>query len=169
MSKMNRPSLTDEPQAGDGCNWSPPQFSNHLTTNQDFNGVSNTTAVRRDGRPAMTDVGEVEPPGPFPPEVSDKAGPGAAAVAEEQPPAATNVSADEARQAGIFGPHPGGQDEHPVAAAGGPNGDETSPSTSWLSRAKHAIVTFAKFIGPGFMVAVAYSMLHVQSSRVLSD
>lgn len=35
--------------------------------------------------------------------------------------------------------------------------DGPSPSTAWIGRAKRAIVTFGKFVGPGFMVAVAYS------------
>ncbi|KAK3303334.1 natural resistance-associated macrophage protein-domain-containing protein [Chaetomium strumarium] len=154
MSRMNRHSGTDERRAGDGCNQSPPQFSDHLTTNQDLDGISNTRAMLREEHPAMTDSGEADPPGPVSLDGSSKTG--AAAVAEPRAPAATIISATEARQVGTFDPDPGEQDEHSVVAAGGPNGDETSPSASWLGRAKHAILTFAKFIGPGFMVAVAY-------------
>lgn len=53
------------------------------------------------------------------------------------------------------------QCEYPAPAdATRHNFNEGSSSTpkSWFSRAKHAVVTFGKFVGPGFMVAVAYSM-----------
>ncbi|KAK4131007.1 natural resistance-associated macrophage protein [Trichocladium antarcticum] len=36
------------------------------------------------------------------------------------------------------------------------NDGPSSTPKSWFSRAKHAVVTFGKFVGPGFMVAVAY-------------
>ncbi|KAK4242740.1 natural resistance-associated macrophage protein-domain-containing protein [Achaetomium macrosporum] len=153
---MNRPSRTDEPQTGDGYNQSPPLFSNDLTTNQDLNGISNTRALRREERPAMTAPGQADA---GPPDRLSLDGPnktGAAAVAATHLPATTNASATGARHVGIFGPHLGRQDEHSGLAGGRPDGDGALPSASWLSRAKHAILTFAKFIGPGFMVAVAY-------------
>lgn len=149
---MNRPSRTDEPQPGDGYNQNPPQFSNDLTTNQDLKGISNTRMLRREEHPAMLDSG---PSGSDPhvagvPEGQDKAG-AAAAVGIH---ASASSSFYEAPHVAFLEPRLSGRHEEHAAPGAG---DTPPPPRPWLSRVKHAIVTFGKFVGPGFMVAVAYS------------
>ena len=45
------------------------------------------------------------------------------------------------------------------------DGDVLSRFNAILQRAREIVVTFGKFIGPGFMVAVAYSMAESLDSR----
>ncbi|KAK4044215.1 natural resistance-associated macrophage protein-domain-containing protein [Parachaetomium inaequale] len=149
---MNRPSRTDKPPAGDGYNQSPPEFSSGLTTNQDLNGISNTRALRREEHPVMVGSGEADPD---PLAITFSDGPsktGGAAVVGVS--ASATSSAAHILQSGDTGPGPGGQNEDFAPANG--NLDGTSQPGSWLSQAKHTILTFGKFVGPGFMVAVAY-------------
>jgi metal iron transporter len=147
---MNRPSRTDEPQAGDGYNQNPPRISNDLTTDQDLNGISNVRALR-DGqqRPTTLDLGQSgsDPSG------ANTAGSPNKAVGG----AGVGVRFSEAAGPGFTVPLPIDPDERPDSGANGGGLDATSRRRSWLSRTKHAVVTFGKFVGPGFMVAVAYS------------
>lgn len=151
---MNRPSRTDEPQPGDGYNQSPPHLSNDLTTNQDLNGISNTRALRRQERPMSMDSGQPDPPDSITPDGPSK--PKDAAVVRVN--ASSTSLAFGAPHAGDTGQGSAPRDEHAPASGGGGNPDGSLPVKSRLSRAKDTILTFGKFVGPGFMVAVAYSM-----------
>ncbi len=155
---MNRPSRTDEPQPGDGYNQSPPELSNDLTTNQDLNGISNTRALLREDHSTATASGKPgsDPPDITPPDGLSNVG-GVVAVGTES---SANGVVAEVLHAGNPGPGPKGPDEQheqPGVGGGGDHPDGTLPQRSWLARAKDAIFTFGKFVGPGFMVAVAYS------------
>ncbi|RYO77066.1 hypothetical protein DL766_005040 [Monosporascus sp. MC13-8B] len=150
---MNKTSRTDEPLEGDGFNQNPNELSNDLVTNQDLNGIANHREQR--GRDAKSTIGSGQIAAEEPP----------TAVEEEDGPAVQN------RQ--------GPTDPHRDAAAGQPPADRWAPPPpnldgaapgngpaavagnlrgpkSWLERLRNVIVTFGKFIGPGFMVSVAY-------------
>lgn len=151
---MNRPSRTDEPQPGDGHNQSPPHLSNDLTTNQDLNGISNIRALRRQKRPEAMDGGEPDPPDTVSPDGPSKP----KDVAFVSVDASSTSLAPDILRAGDIGQESGQRNEHPAAPGerGSPSG--TLPVKSWLSRVKDTILTFGKFVGPGFLVAVAYSI-----------
>lgn len=148
---MNRPSRTDEPQASDGYNQSPPQLANDLTTNQDLNGISNTRALRRARFRALadSDLGQADP------DPHAVARPDAHATATATATPETDMPSSAVAGAAIIG-----LDASRHAATGGRG------VQSWPSRIKHAVITFGKFVGPGFMVAVAYSMYYGPPSPV---
>ncbi|RYO75527.1 hypothetical protein DL764_010410 [Monosporascus ibericus] len=149
---MNKTSRTDEPLEGDGFNQSPNAMSNDLVTNQDLNGIANHREQR--GRDARSTINS----GQITAEETQTA------VEEEDGPAVHN------RQ--------GPADPHRDAAAGQPPADRWVPPSplddaapngspaavagslrgpkSWLDQLRNVIVTFGKFVGPGFMVSVAY-------------
>ncbi len=155
---MNRPSRTDEPQPGDGYNQSPAQFSNDLTTNQDLNGISNTRTLLREERSTTADPGQTEPDPPVTVLGDDARGKASISVADAVVSASSAVSsAPEAIQ---VRPESNGQCGYPAPTDDRHGSDDGffSACKSWLSKTKHTIMTFGKFVGPGFMVAVAYSM-----------
>ncbi|KAK8069727.1 hypothetical protein PG994_006343 [Apiospora phragmitis] len=148
---MNKTSRTDEPYEGEGHNQSPNAFSNDLTTNQDFNGIVNTRAQRDSDSSMVSDTGQ--------------------SIAHAEP--SLSDAGDAAKQAGgrnLAGGHgatgqsPGTvssdaqvldsspHDSNPPPGLPVESGSEKSP----LGRVKHVLVTFAKFVGPGFLVSVAY-------------
>ncbi|KAK9780054.1 putative Natural resistance-associated macrophage protein-domain-containing protein [Seiridium cardinale] len=151
---MNQTSRTDEPYEGDdGLNQSPNALSNDLTTNQDLNGIANSRTRRSSDDESMGDSGqaitEVEPPTPDP-DLVKGAQRNLAVVhgdgATGQSPGTKETSVGTAQ---VFGDalRRGNDDStSSVAKDGG------SP----LQRVKRIILTFGKFVGPGFMVSVAY-------------
>lgn len=153
-TRMNRPSRTDEPQPGDGYNQSPPHLSNDLTTNQDLNGISNTRALRRQERRKAVDSGEPDPPDTISPSGPSKT----KDVAFFKVNASATSSAPEILHAGNTGQEPTGQNGLSAAPGEGGNPGGSPSFKSRLRGAKDTILTFGKFVGPGFMVAVAYSM-----------
>ncbi|KAI1380324.1 natural resistance-associated macrophage protein [Hypoxylon crocopeplum] len=132
---MNQTSRTDEPYEGEGLNQSPNRFSNDLITNQDLNGIANAREHIGESSRSMFNSGQP--------------------VVDDVPPA---IDKD-----------PDGAEKNPTITAG-----QTSASASFYDTApdnnsvtsrqkrpfwhnvKHHVVTFGQFIGPGFMVAVAY-------------
>lgn len=152
---MNRPSRTDEPPASDGYNQSPPQFSNDLTTNQDLNGISNTRTLRREQDRATEDSGRTDsdPPRAVP---DGKDGTSVRVVDTGVSRLSLGTGNSQIRAA-----EPSEPSGNPLRVGNrrtSQSGDGSYPGhVSQLSRVKHAIITFGKFIGPGFMVAVAYS------------
>ncbi|KAI2628830.1 natural resistance-associated macrophage protein [Hypoxylon sp. NC1633] len=123
---MNQTSRTDEPYEGEGLNQSPNAFSNDLITNQDLNGIANAREHRGNSSRSM----------------------------------------DESKLPVV--------DDIPVSLAEDPDGSprassyDTAPGNNYIGstglhhqrtpfhKALHHIITFGKFVGPGFMVAVAY-------------
>ncbi|KAK1977320.1 metal ion transporter metal ion transporter [Colletotrichum cereale] len=146
---MNRPSRTDEPYEGEGYNQSPNPLSNDLTTNQDLNGTVNARVLE--------------------PGEDGKAQPGAADVAILRPDDiwgkdGVSLGAGDASPAKSVGlGHPGGE-EAMVAllptlhSRRSPHGDrdESRVQPSIFGRVKSAVIKFGSFIGPGFMISVAY-------------
>ncbi|KAI8958374.1 natural resistance-associated macrophage protein [Daldinia sp. FL1419] len=133
---MNQTSRTDEPYEGEGLNQSPPAFSNDLVTNQDLNGIANAREHRGDKSRSMDDSGQP---------VVDRAPP----TIEEDPDGSTATNlAIESRTIGQIPGRPNSQD----------NGDGSVAlrKQTFLQHTVQTVVTFCKFVGPGFLVAVAY-------------
>ena len=151
--KMNRPSRTDEPQKGDGYNQSPNDLSNDLTTNEDLNGISNSR-VQRSGEPLSIQSGGQNALLDEVSNLQDTAGIPTVRIKDGVP--AESLVVEQQAQGGPheFGPGP----QLSAASHGGDDaGNGRGRVTSALHRTKNAIITFSKFIGPGFMVAVSYS------------
>lgn len=141
---MNQTSRTDEPYEGEGLNQSPNAFSNDLVTNQDLNGIANAREQR--GRASRSTDNSGQP------------------VAEDVPP-----SLDEDPDGGAaaqnltvpIGQIPGRATFHVDGGFSNtaPGNDSIAPrrKKSPLQEIKHTLFTFGKFVGPGFLVAVAYS------------
>jgi len=152
------PSRTDEPYEGEGYNQSPDHLAADLTTNQDLNGIANAREVRN--RDARTITGSSKSPDEdihnTPPE----------------PPTNEAVVGEKSIDEGDFISRldgAGGDDDRKTATGvvelvasgsslrpnnGGGGGSEKS---SRVARLKEVLRTYAKFVGPGFMIAVAYS------------
>ncbi|KAI2468319.1 natural resistance-associated macrophage protein [Annulohypoxylon bovei var. microspora] len=136
---MNQTSRTDEPYEGDGLNQSPNDLSNDLITNQDFNGLANSRENRSPTSRSMDNSGE--------------------SITDDFP---TSIDEDpdgkSARVPGItISCHAIGQaDGAPLQVGGGDDDSIRSPKRTPLGRIAHTLITFGKFVGPGFMVAVAY-------------
>ncbi|KAI1141589.1 natural resistance-associated macrophage protein [Hypoxylon sp. FL0543] len=138
---MNQTSRTDEPYEGEGLNQSPNAFSNDLVTNQDLNGIANAREHRGDSSRSMDDSGQPK--------------------AEDIPP-----SIDEDPDGRTQAPnltisyHTIGQSSGsaPLRVSGDGNDDSmvAARKRAGLSKMMHTIITFGKFVGPGFLVAVAY-------------
>jgi metal iron transporter len=158
---MNRPSRTDEPQKGDGYNQSPNAFSNDLTTNADLNGISNTRqrsddalSIQNSGPHAAAPdiVNTQDPDSRLQPAwgggVATETGPG---VKSRQSPEKGPIAMMETT---MRHQSASPSDDGPSEPGSGPNRSGPKPV---LHRVRDGLVTFSKFIGPGFMVAVAYS------------
>ncbi|KAI1192872.1 natural resistance-associated macrophage protein-domain-containing protein [Nemania serpens] len=141
---MNQTSRTDEPEEGDGLNQSPNAFSNDLVTNQDMNGIANARERRSRKSRSMDNSGQP--------------------IAQDIP-ASSDEDEDARLSKGLAdgdGQSPGKTNStqvndnpaaYDVSAGGSPN---RGGPTSLPHKLFHLIVTFGKFIGPGFLVAVAY-------------
>ncbi|KAK4190789.1 natural resistance-associated macrophage protein-domain-containing protein [Podospora australis] len=176
---MNRPSRTDEPQVGDSYNQSPPHLANDLTTNQDLTGIANSRTLRRElpnSMPNPTDSDErpilrnrsddivVDDD----PDREIEANEGDDKIVTQQRDSLaeanqTTKGRDTSSAATTSTPssEPVSQAENAAntSAVAGGDGHDHPPSHSTktrLQQVKHAITTFGKFVGPGFMVAVAY-------------
>jgi metal iron transporter len=148
---MNRTSRTDEPYEGDGLNQSPNAFSNDLVTNQDLNGIAN--ARERRGRHSRSmDSSDQSIAQETRATTDDDGDTGSAkkglATGDGQSPGktdSTQVNHDSAAAAAAA--------SNVSSRAGFPN---SRGPTSLLQKIAYHIFTFGKFIGPGFLVAVAY-------------
>jgi metal iron transporter len=146
---MNKVSYTEEGYEGDdGYNQSPNPNSNDLTTNQDFNGMVNSRAVRSD-----CEASDLENPGGK----RQVQAPGETRSDRDGPETATNGLTARSIHRG----QPSSGDlqtpanaQFPPAPAGAKPDRDTA-----IQRLKKKVITFASFIGPGFMISVAYSML----------
>lgn len=142
---MNQTSRTDEPDEGDGLNQSPNAFSNDLVTNQDMNGIAN--ARERRGRSSRSMDNSGQP------------------IARDIP--ASLEDDDDSRPhkglAGGDGQSPGTTKKSSIQENHSPVASDTTglfPNrggpTSLPRKLLHHIVTLGSFVGPGFLVAVAY-------------
>ncbi|KAL7622280.1 NRAMP-like transporter smf-3 [Parahypoxylon ruwenzoriense] len=143
---MNQTSRTDEPYEGDGLNQSPNAFSNDLVTNQDLNGIANAREHRGDAARSMDNSGQP--------------------MAKDTPPAIDEDSDCGVRSRNLTNPcHTIGQTPGRASPIQVSESHDTTPDFNSIAsrqkknplrRLQHTIVTFAKFVGPGFLVAVAY-------------
>jgi metal iron transporter len=145
---MNRTSRTDEPYEGDGLNQSPNALSNDLITNQDLNGIANARERRGHNSRIMDNSGQP--------------------ITQEIPATTDEYRIDTGtgkRLACGDGQSPGSKtmrstqvDNDSAASLNFSHaGSPTSRGlTSRLQTLAYHIVTFGKFVGPGFLVAVAY-------------
>ncbi|KAK4229443.1 natural resistance-associated macrophage protein-domain-containing protein [Podospora fimiseda] len=143
---MNRPSRTDEPQQGEEGRHNqnpPPQFSNDTSTNSDLNGISNSRTFREGGINA--DSTSSTNPGITIVDCCD----GGAGSKRLQPIITQRRSPSIIRS--DFGPRSSSATPYSHHSSQG-----RGTMAIRLRKIKKAIVTFTKFVGPGFMVAVAY-------------
>lgn len=134
---MNCPSRTDDTLDHPGWNQNPSPLNPDITTRSDFNGIANSRTHRKQG--SVTDGLAIEDTaselsshnhdGVFNPEKKGPAGEVASATSRQELPEGN--SGTPRRLFSCF--------NHP-----------------FISRVVHIIVKFARFIGPGFMIAVSY-------------
>ncbi|KAI1810513.1 natural resistance-associated macrophage protein [Poronia punctata] len=147
---MNKTSRTNEPYVGDGLNQSPDAMSNDLVTNQDLNGIANAREHLRGDSRDLDDSGQ--PVGMHEARAStDREGGHDAPLPEKglvgngdgQSPEKKTFSSQVHDGSAV----PGAESSPPPRRA--------QPPGLMRSLARH-LLTFGKFIGPGFLVAVAY-------------
>ncbi|KAF5879413.1 putative transporter protein smf2 protein [Botrytis fragariae] len=138
---MNCPSRTDEPLEGDGYNQNPNALANDLTTREDLNGRANGRALRRsledEGVESIHDLVEDTGDGKATGSVKGVGG-GAGGIGAVE-------MEGEAVETGRV-----------VTWGAGYGRSCLHVSKEQLVKMKQVMVKFAKFVGPGFMVAVAY-------------
>ncbi|KAF7717996.1 Natural resistance-associated macrophage family protein [Penicillium ucsense] len=136
---MNCPSRTDDTLANPSWNQSPPRFSPDITTRNDFNGLANTRVHHKHAKGAGTISGD-------------------------------DTMAIESRSQSLDNPSPGNEKEPKgevtAATSGCPAPSRTCGSprryfstSSFVASAQHcarSLVKFGRFVGPGFLIAVAY-------------
>ncbi|KAG4218807.1 hypothetical protein PC116_g32713 [Phytophthora cactorum] len=144
---MNQTSRTDEPYEGEGLNQSPNAFSNDLVTNQDLNGIANAREHKGDTSRSMDNSGQP---------VTDHAPPSV----EEDPDGTVPNLTIVGRTIGQIPGRATNQDND--------DGSTASRKQSFSQRVYKTVVTFCKFVGPGFLVAVAYSMWSFIPLRLLT-
>ncbi|KAB8300112.1 hypothetical protein EYC80_000342 [Monilinia laxa] len=139
---MNCPSRTDEPLEGDGYNQNPNALANDLTTREDLNGRANGRALRRsledEGVECINDL--MEDTGDGKGTVGESRVGGGLGVVEA-------VEAVERVKKMVTGQVGGGRRY---------GRGFSNMSKDQVMKMKQVMVKFAKFVGPGFMVAVAY-------------
>jgi metal iron transporter len=131
---MNCPSRTEEPE-GTGFNQNPSALSADLTTRQDLNGRANSRVLRRIASSEIQDVVECVP---------DDDSPRKREASLREKEAATTEK----------GGHVGEMGTSSLAVSDENNGE--GGSGNWLlrnfMRVRKFLITYAKFVGPGFMV-----------------
>jgi metal iron transporter len=155
---MNKTSHTDEPLEGDGYNQSPNPNSNDLTTNEDFNGLVNSRAVRESDSQALPNAASNVPGQIASDAPTENDGHGKATYRLAQ----RSIDRGQSPKGGLQIPataHPPGC---PPASAGADAARVALPQ-----RVRKMLATFGSFIGAGFMISVAYSMFRTLSSRSL--
>lgn len=149
---MNKTSRTDEPYEGDGYNQNPNPLSNDLVTNEALNGIVNSRELKREEPQSLH--GETQNVD------RDKNA--------NTHPATGSGEASNSLASPLTGQLPRGDNKLPLSQiatvtpdneAAGPSGPENSRD-SLIERVKKVLLKFCTFIGPGFMVSVAYSMGH---------
>lgn len=159
---MNCPSRTDEPPVSDGYNQSPNALSNDLTTNADLNGISNLRQRSDDALSIQNGGQSSEGPDitvthdPDGHRGNSRGGEVAAGsgVKDQQSPEKGRFDLEtlvtrQSASPSVTGPGSGSGSGSGSNRSGGPK--------PLLHRIRNGLITFGKFVGPGFMVAVAYS------------
>ncbi|TQN65336.1 Manganese transporter SMF1 [Colletotrichum shisoi] len=146
---MNRPSRTDEPCEGEGYNQSPSPLSNDLTTNEDLNGTVNARELgpARDSKEALAGAGDVAIT-----RSDDSWGRDGVGPAAGDPSAKSAGLGQPEGEDALAAPLPTLHSQRP--SNGG--GVEGPVRRGIFVRAWSAVVKFGSFVGPGFMISVAY-------------
>ena len=151
---MNKTSRTDEPYDGaiEGFNQSPHPLSSDLTTNQDLNGMVNKRVINKRSRDislldtALHGDTQSNPD----PETGQTNGVGSG-LPEKCVRRPETRGLEQAICSGTLPMSP------PSDSTSG-RGDREARCLSLGLRLRKSTVKFCSFIGPGFMIAVAYSM-----------
>ncbi|KAI1631357.1 natural resistance-associated macrophage protein-domain-containing protein [Biscogniauxia mediterranea] len=158
---MNQTSRTDEPYEGEGLNQSPNAFSNDLVTNQDLNGIVNVRALRRHDSTSINTSGQPIAEGNPPGTILDRdrallsaqnltnASSRTILYVGQSPGTMTSTQVNQGDSTMTMPPPP---TDSALARPGHGGSSQRSP----LRKVAHTIATFGKFVGPGFLVAVAY-------------
>lgn len=178
---MNCPSRTDEVPESDGHNQNPNALSNDLTTNQDLNGIANSRVLRGGDSLSIQSAGQTVEADRVPQSVDPHGGEkhqritNTSAAIGQSPNVNTNVSDNvnvNVNAGGLPLPSPSrvnSSSSSPTPSHGGPGGSLIHRHGSPIAaRLKKVLVTFGKFVGPGFMIAVAYSKSFISSYLRLS-
>ena len=151
---MNCPSRTDEMPEADGHNQSPNALSNDLTTNQDLNGIANSRVLRGGDSLSIQSAGQTVEADRVPQSVDPHG--------DQKLERITNTSAAIGQFPSGVPASPsrvGGSSSSPAPSSGSPGGSPIHRGSLIAARLKKVLLTFGKFVGPGFMIAVAYSEL----------
>ncbi|KAK8214845.1 NRAMP-like transporter smf-3 [Zalaria obscura] len=140
---MNRPSRTDE-ELNPGWNQSPPHLSADLTTNSDLNGIINSRKLRHH----RIDPGDTERLELQLIDQSSAAEDGKSIGSHER----EHVS-EEQEKTSIPGQGDGADS---LSTTPRDSGRRPGKAMRVLGRTREILVKYAKFIGPGFLVSVAY-------------
>ncbi|KAL2886733.1 Manganese transporter SMF1 [Ceratocystis lukuohia] len=178
---MNRPSRTDEPYEGEGYNQSPNVLSNDLTTNADLGGIANARHLHGDassgpgpagGSSAAEAVSQL--PGSLDSIVGPPGGPSAGLADEGEGGFGGGKDAAEGTGRGghvsvtvrrRLGGDEEGDEAFPRASTTTigessvrlvPNGGDINGPPTRMQKVKAMAFKYASFIGPGFMISVAY-------------
>lgn len=148
---MNCPSRTDEPE-GTGYNQNPNSLAADLTTRQDLNGIANARVLGRNSSSEVRAMEDLEPDR----ESKNDTNKGETVVEEVAAGKVQAASGPGDAHGGIAGAEGGG-------GGGGGRGSMNGSATAQQISHNHAVnrfmrirkflITFARFIGPGFMVS----------------
>lgn len=145
---MNCPSRTDEPLESDGWNQNPPTLAADLTTRQDLNGISNLRTLRGSG----ISLSEEEINNPREEGSSYRLPP-------ENPRAAPQPNIEGKSFEVVATSQPSQSLDTSSSSTHEPSPPTPPPWNIYFSRLQHVrrvLAKYIKFIGPGFMVSVAY-------------
>lgn len=135
---MNCPSRTEEPE-GTGFNQNPSSLSADLTKREDLNGRANERVLRRTATEDIEKVVDHVPDDQIKEEEDGKFS-AMAKVTRDGCPSLEAVDLND----------------HDNDGRGTDGGEAVQISTKWFVRARKIVITFGKFVGPGFMISVAY-------------
>lgn len=162
------PSRTDEPYEGEGHNQSPDHLAADLTTNQDLNGIANSRETRNSDARAIlgSSAGQDHDPEMIANEPPD------CEKCTVSKSADVNLTTIDRLDGGDGGDGGGGVKAavvEVVPVMPSPTAVNARPASP-IARVKEVFLAYLKFIGPGFMIAVAYSKsFRVNSCFPLSD
>ncbi|KAH8806218.1 natural resistance-associated macrophage protein-domain-containing protein [Hyaloscypha sp. PMI_1271] len=138
---MNCPSRTEEPE-GTGYNQNPSSLAADLTTRQDLNGIANMRVLRRIA------TGDIESVVEHVPDDDVKKKNEAAVMAKKALTSDSHVGGDPSSFEAV--------DLNEDGRGTGGEGGDNRTSTKLFKRLRKVVLTFGKFVGPGFMISVAY-------------
>ena len=147
---MNCPSRTDEPPESEGWNQTPPRLAADLTTREDLNGMVNLRTQRHAGK-AEDGPGVELPEMELPPDDFSKPSPG---VRGHIPPEEMSGKQSMEPFSSTFKTPTSSTTPNSVTPILTRSPAPRSPCS--FKRLGGVLIKFGKFVGPGFMVSVAY-------------